>query len=224
MSAIDSQLERRISEHLDGQLVGPQQADLFRELLRDPKARRVMDDYAANDKLVNEALRAALHTPSRTVDVQNLPRHEPRRGPWKRVLATAAMIALAAGAWMVLTRIDPSAPAIEPKVADNTSQPDTNRGREVDRAGGEPEVNLDRLLADLPDDDVQPWWRQSADPVADDQLVDTVVGRPVVHHVSHAQLNSQQQVLGVVDPSTDTVYWLEMRNDTTAMGSSVSEL
>src|SRR5438046_1894708 len=60
---IAAELERRIVRRLDGALPDADTAELYRELMRDPQSRAVMDDYAANDALAREALVAVLGGP-----------------------------------------------------------------------------------------------------------------------------------------------------------------
>lgn len=51
MSELSEQLERLINRSLDHDLSDDEQLELDRELIRDPAARRVFDEYVANDKL-----------------------------------------------------------------------------------------------------------------------------------------------------------------------------
>ncbi len=96
---LDEELERRIVRQLDGELSGPEREQLARELLRDPKARRRMEEYAAADSRAAEALRAAF-TQAGAMSLRHgqSPRRRPR-STWRRwaVPAAAAAVLLAAG-------------------------------------------------------------------------------------------------------------------------------
>lgn len=115
---IDENLERQIVRHLDGQMPEADKVGFFRQVLRDPESRRVMDDYAHLDQLAGDALRAAL-AGERLVRVPNLdatadrePVHSPWSWGWQRGLAMAAALALAAGlTWALLPRSQPNPPA-----------------------------------------------------------------------------------------------------------------
>jgi len=56
---VSADVEARIVRRLDGELDGRADEALGRELLRDPGAHRLMDEYAAADAVAGEALRAA---------------------------------------------------------------------------------------------------------------------------------------------------------------------
>ncbi len=61
---IDPELERRIVRMLDGQLDEAQKARLYRQVLRNPLAHRVLSDYSANDELAADALHSLLDGPA----------------------------------------------------------------------------------------------------------------------------------------------------------------
>jgi len=220
MKAMDSQLEQRISRHLDGQLTGQEQADLYRELLRDPQARQLMDDYAANDQLVTDALRAALGGAPAKFEVDHLPDPTPHRLPWRAIMGAAAMVMLVALGWTVGGDAIRSALSSEPTHIAR----DDNANPAPDSAVVEDDIDMDAIYADLPQTQVTPWWRNKPVAVQGDQLADASVGRPVVEQIRNAQLETDRAVLGVIDMDAETIYWLDMRNDQTSMGQSASEL
>ena len=61
---IDPELERRIVRMLDGQLDEAQKARLYRQVLRNPLAHRILSDYSANDELAADALHSLLDGPA----------------------------------------------------------------------------------------------------------------------------------------------------------------
>ena len=98
---IDEELERRIVRSLDGQLSPAEQSELDRELLRNPRARRLMAEYAETDELAAEALDRALAPPDAAAAPTGALTHGRRRVDWRIAagVAAAAAVALAAGIW-----------------------------------------------------------------------------------------------------------------------------
>jgi len=60
MSEINEQLERLIVRRLDGELSADEELALERELIKNPEARRLADDYARLDMVAGAALQDAL--------------------------------------------------------------------------------------------------------------------------------------------------------------------
>ena len=225
MAPVTEQLEQRISLHLDGQLPGQDQADLFRELLRNPEARQMMDDYTANDRAVTDALRAALGARPAAVAVDELTTAPRRSMPWRQILATAAMIALAAGAWFATTWMTDQAAQNDRSVANNNQPGDDKAGPQLAQSTTNNEsTSFDSLIADVTDSEVAPWWRSKNSPVENGKLVDATVAAPVMSVVHHGQVQTEQSVLGVIDEDNETIYWLQMRDYETSYGASVNEL
>jgi hypothetical protein len=99
---LSEELERRIVRRLDGELSVPERERLTRELLRDPEARRRMEEYAAADERAAEALRAAFtHTGPAGLRDWESPRRN-ARGIGRRwaVRAAAAVLVAAAGGYL----------------------------------------------------------------------------------------------------------------------------
>jgi len=67
MSDVNDKLERQIVRSLDGMLDEQQQLELDRELIRNPAARRLMDEYCSTDQLAVAAL-AGIAAQSADVD------------------------------------------------------------------------------------------------------------------------------------------------------------
>lgn len=105
---MDENLERMIARRLDGELTPSEDEAFSRELLREPEARRRMEEYAAADRLAGEALRAAFDRPGG----EGVPsalwavRRSGRHGvAWRVALAAAAGALIAATAWPTLTSL-----------------------------------------------------------------------------------------------------------------------
>lgn len=105
MSTSDKDIERLIVRCLDGAITEDEQLTLNRELIRDPEARRLMDDYRRADDLAVAALGQAFGDdtlnydptllPDRAVPVQRVGIH---RGWWMATgVAAAAMLAIFVG-------------------------------------------------------------------------------------------------------------------------------
>lgn len=105
MSNSDKDIERLIVRSLDGAITEDEQHTLNRELIRDPEARRLMDDYRRADELAVAALGQAFGDdtlnydptllPDRAVSVQRAGVH---RGWWLATgVAAAAMLAIFVG-------------------------------------------------------------------------------------------------------------------------------
>jgi len=96
------ELERRIVRWLDGELSAAEREQLTRELLRDPEARRRMEEYAAADERAAEALRAAFtHTgPAGLRNWESPGRNARGTGRRWAVRAAAAVLVAAAGGYL----------------------------------------------------------------------------------------------------------------------------
>jgi len=57
MATVDKDIERLIVRHLDGELTAEEELELNRELIRDPEARRMMEDYQRIDDLAGTTLK-----------------------------------------------------------------------------------------------------------------------------------------------------------------------
>lgn len=246
MNFVDEQLERQISYHLDGELDADRQVDLYRRLLREPDARRMLDAYQQTDAEAGEALRALLTAPrpSQVDPPVRVKRPGKRRVlPWGQILATAACVALAVGvgalvrvAWpvlngemsgpptaMVQTQLpeadDPTAAAVDRALAD------------ADRSGGDDPMTADRRVdadheaADHRTVEGTAWWRRpAASPVQGGRLVDREVAAPLINGPRDAQRLTDRSVVGFYDPGKQAVYLIEVDRHRTAIESTGSEL
>ncbi len=116
MYHVPEDMERLIVRHLDGELTQDEELVLSRELLRNPAARRLMDEYQGIDRLATAALSKELlgATDPRLLAVgspsaRSAARLRPHRG-WLLVpgAIAAAFLALAMPRWDSLTA--PQAP------------------------------------------------------------------------------------------------------------------
>jgi len=97
-----NELEDRIVRALDGELSASERAELDRELLRNPAARRLMDQYRRIDGQAAAALRTALGSDANVLGTAS-PARPPRRATrwrWGSIsLVAAAVLLLAVGIW-----------------------------------------------------------------------------------------------------------------------------
>ncbi|MFQ5496250.1 MAG: anti-sigma factor family protein [Phycisphaerae bacterium] len=112
-------LDRLIGRHLDGELTDEQRLQLDREVIRDPDARRRLDDEQRIDALAASALNDLLGRRVTELDPNALPaQHRPlrrRRVSWTRMLVpgavAAGLLGLAIARW-------PLTPSSVPVIAD----------------------------------------------------------------------------------------------------------
>lgn len=102
MAHVSEDIERRIVRFLDGALDEEAQIELQRELLRNPDARELMEEYRRIDELSAAAMRQAFSDEGLSFDPERLARRiEPRRRGYYRVwwlipgAIAAALLALA---------------------------------------------------------------------------------------------------------------------------------
>ena len=80
MAHVDNDIERLIVRSLDGELGEDEQLQLNRELIRNPKAQRLMEQYKQIDQLAGAALHHALDSDRIPLDPAALPdREQPQR-------------------------------------------------------------------------------------------------------------------------------------------------
>jgi hypothetical protein len=125
MNDVENNIERLIVRALDGEINEDDQLALNRELIRNPDARRLMEEYRRIDEMTASALGETLSNDPLPLDVAALPEQRafqdsPRnihRTWWLAVGAVAAALLAAVSA-----RFFVPAPA-QPIVVDNTAQP-----------------------------------------------------------------------------------------------------
>lgn len=77
MSAVDKNIERRIVRYLDGELNADEELELNREILRDPEAHRLLEEYRRIDELSAAVLELAV--PPREPGIDRVALKWPRR-------------------------------------------------------------------------------------------------------------------------------------------------
>lgn len=82
MTHANDNLERLIVRSLDNALTDDERLELDRELIRDPAAHRLHDEYRRIDSLAAEALHASLQTSVLTFDPASLSASTPRKQRW----------------------------------------------------------------------------------------------------------------------------------------------
>lgn len=101
MNEIPKDIERLINRSLDGALSDDEALALDRELIRNPEARRLMDELRDNDHVAGLALEDALGDAGVPFDVSSLPDRgrvvADRVGMWGRWLAPGAVAAALLG-------------------------------------------------------------------------------------------------------------------------------
>lgn len=138
MSNTDKDIERLIVRCLDGVLAEDEQLTLNRELIRDPEARRLMDDYRRADELAAAALAQAFGDDTVGFDPSSLPDQAVpqvqvgvHRGWWMATGAVAAaMLAIFVG-------LPPLSPTVESVLVDGATvvpMAPVEQGRPVGRA------------------------------------------------------------------------------------------
>lgn len=226
-----TQLETRISAYLDGELSGDQQAELFRDLLRDPAKRRQMDRAAETDRLAGQALRSALMAPPRAPAIDQLPRRGPHAWRWAQALATAAMIVLAVGLYLVVFDGNDADPADRSSVVSDDAaqppaipQPDDPALAEGDAQNDAAQPTLEELLAAAPSDEVEPWWRNNRAPMEGGRLVDRAAELPLVPGPQIRRLVRDRSMVSVIDTQKNVVYLLEAAQTSTRSTAMAGEL
>lgn len=141
---VNEQLERRLVEHLDGELSEPQRVDLYRELLRDQKLRRRLDEYTEIDRIAGEALRALIDAPRRPVAFEPPVK---RRVPWAQIMATAAVFIAAVSTWGLVQAVMPLFNSTD-TVAQQPDQPEQDPSSAAADGGRERKPADDKISRD----------------------------------------------------------------------------
>ncbi len=83
MKSLDENLERLIVRQLDGELSMEEELELNRELVRNPEARQLMEEYAGVDELASEVLKASFSHEAAMVDVDSGVANHERSATWR---------------------------------------------------------------------------------------------------------------------------------------------
>jgi len=226
----NEQLERRISEHLDGRLNEADRTDLLRELMRDPAARRTHDAWAANDRAAAMALRSVVDMPARPFVIQ--PRKR-RTIPWAQLAATAALLVMAVGVWAIIDQLNTIESVDQTRrsgvVGSATTANNTTARTEPTTA--EPRTTVADTAASIMSEptateSVDRWWRQPTSPIDNGKLVDTAAATRVVDRQTpqNARQINHRSLLGVIDKTTHRTWWLDVRSERTAIHAVGGEM
>jgi len=226
----DEQLERRISEHLDGRLNEADRTDLLRALMRDPAARRTHDAWAATDREAAMALRSVVDMPARPFVVQ--PRKR-RTIPWAQLAATAALLVMAVGVWAIIDQLNTIESAEQTRhsgvVGSATTASDATARTKSNTA--EPRTTVADTAASIMSEpvataSVDRWWRQPTSPIDNGQLVDTAAAPQVIDRqtTQNARQVKDRSLLGVIDKTTHRTWWLDVRSERTAIHAVGGEM
>lgn len=212
---MNEQLERRISEKLDGRLDDAATTELLRELMRDPKARATHDTWQRNDRHAAAALRAVVDLPHRPFVIQ------PRKKssfPWAQLLATAALIVMAFGVWTLVTELN--------EIESTTNQPSQVASTGDANETADPMTAESIMAEPLDMAQTDRWWRTNASPVQDGQLVETAAVSTVVDQQTpqNAMQVNDRAMLGVIDEESGRAYWMEVRTDQTVIQAVGGEM
>jgi hypothetical protein len=107
----DVALYRKVSRYLDGEMDEAERADFERRLVRDGRARRLVNQVAGDNRAAAEALRAAVGAGETrgSGDVSETALRAPARRRWTGRLrlwaGVAAAILIAVGAWLAVTAL-----------------------------------------------------------------------------------------------------------------------
>ena len=124
MSRKDISIERLIVSRLDDALSEDEGLTLDRELIRNPEARSLLDDYKRIDELASSALKHALDSEQEPLDFQALPprRQSPARRPSHRGWWLASGAVAAALLAIVVARMS-TTPSMDRAITDNRPIP-----------------------------------------------------------------------------------------------------
>ena len=124
MSRKGKDIERLIVSRLDGALSEDEGLTLDRELIRNPEARSLLDDYKRIDELAASALKRALGSEQEPLDFQALPsrKQSPARRPSHRGWWLASGAVAAALLALAVVRISPT-PSTDRSITENRPIP-----------------------------------------------------------------------------------------------------
>ncbi len=219
---VDPKFEALICRSLDGALSDDEQLTLNRELLRNPAARRRMDQYQANDALAGEALGVLLSAgaggaappPSRFAEPTDRPTVDWSAlvsSPWSAAAALLAALTL----WLVVDYVVEETPV---NVAVNRSAVHVADGSDAGSA-------TDGTAAMARSSKLPPraGWPGETSPVAHGRLAD-VADKPLIDQPHAAERTTDRAFMGVYDEPDDTFYFLEVDREEAKMWAEESEL
>lgn len=201
----EDKLERQICLMLDGELSDDAQVEMTRELLRNPTARRLHDDYAELDQQAGDAMRWLLAQPQRQAAYTPRRRRVDWAGKVTSGWAVAAALLLMAGVWTVIElTADPqtSTPQIPSMAASGGSS---------GTVGSSEPVAIDMEFG----------WYETASSV---QAADYQEPRPLIETPTHQQRQTHRRSLGIIDEENERLYLLELERQFTERQAIGEEL
>lgn len=199
-----SDLEHRISCLLDHELPGEAQAELYREILRDPAAHEQLSRMSALDQKCGEALRAGLDLCSLAVDrplpsnrnkikqnVATITAHRQGRPIFRQLFAIAASVALLLGGGVLTLQLIPAEPG-------NTAQT-------PQLAQTEPEQQ--------PQDSsptASPAGRPASESLATVSDVDTQAAVAEMSPPATSEMRLPRDFVGIADPGNSVIFFIEL--------------
>ena len=214
---IDCELERRIVRMLDGELDDEQKVELYRQVLRQPQAHRLMSDYAADDELACDALHGLLDSPAaiagpklRGGETGAVAAH--RRRPVRWLAAGIAAVAVIGGGVYLAQLMGSNAgergrasgdgavaihndPATEP-----SEPPDDSDAALAGRGPGENRTDSSD-------------GRGHAEPVPAVERRVAPAAAPARREMRPAEARPGREYVGIVDPGSDTIILIQVDDD-----------
>ncbi len=222
---IDCDLERRIVRMLDGELDDEQKVELYRQVLRQPAAHRLMSDYAADDELAGDALHALLDGsgisgPTLLGRASGaVPAH--RRRPVRWLAAAVAAVAVLGGGVYLAQLIGDGGRQPGPAAGDGAVAIHNDHGADSPAPPEAPETT------DSPDaatTDAGPGAEEEVRGEAGDGRGDAVPAAGAEPRVAPAADTERRQMtpaearpgreyVGIVDPGSDTIILIQVDDD-----------
>ncbi len=193
MAHVTQEMERLIVRRLDGALTEDEALQLDRELIRNPEARRLLEDYVRVDAVASAALREVMRGADGPLDMPAMTFKVPRRGWFARYHR---------GWWLVPGAVAAALLAIMiPKSG-------LNHLGATAPGGAAPLVH--RAPASTSDPELNPTLTLGMERSAFD--ASTQPGSELMRHASHRptmRRRTGREVLGVMGDD-GTMYWIEV--------------
>ncbi len=197
-------LERQICLLLDGELPADEQVELTRELLRNPTARQLHDEYAELDEQAAGAMQWLLEQPARpTCDLPRKCRID-WAGKVTSGWAVAAAVLLMVAIWTV----------VELTAKPQSHSAPVTGGLAV---GGGGSIGSREAVAI----DMEFGWYEAAASV---QTADYQEPRPLIETPAHQQRQTHRRSLGIYDEENERLYLLELERQITERQALGEEL
>ena len=208
--AVDEDLERRIVRRIDGELDRAGRERLSRELLRDPEAHRLMDEYAAADRAAGEALAAALGSEAEGAGAREqwqrlAPHLRETPGGRLRALAAAAAVLLTMASGYVAKLTWPAGGEPSGRLARRTARP--RRAAGAIEPGRPLPVEVERLIWQVWDTPAAQAGPRPA-PASDRHAGDVWTPLPIIQGPRRSRRAVDRQIFSIFDKDQNAVYLL----------------